>query len=458
MADLKDSLVPLRDYFDSGVTLSYDFRKTQLDLLEKAILRYEKPLSEALFSDLKKSPVEVWFSETGLLLAEIRAARKNLRRWMRPKKVSSPLVAFGSTSKIYPSPLGVVLIIAPWNYPLQLLLNPLVGAIAAGNVAVLKPSELAPATEAVISRMIAEIFPENYVKLVSGIGSEVVPQMIREFRFDHIFFTGGTATGKAIYQLAASQLIPVTLELGGKSPCIIYEDADLQMAARRVVSTKFLNAGQSCIAPDYVLVKGSIKEDFLKVLKDTIAQFYSGNPAENGDYGKIIDKRHFQRLTGLLEKGSVYCGGQVDESSLFIAPTVLSDVSLDDPVMQQEIFGPLLAVRSFSTSEEAMKIVSARSHPLALYLFTQNKETQRQWIERISFGGGCINDTGIHFMNQNLPFGGVGASGIGAYHGKRSFQVFSHEKSVLKSTTLLDPRLRYPPWKGKLKWFKRLVR
>ncbi len=457
MPDLNSTLKSLHSYYDSGATLPYEFRKKQLQVFKKAILEYEDEISGALYTDLKKSKEEAWATETGLLTGEIKNALKNLHKWMKPEKISAGLVTFPSSAKIYRDPLGVVLIIAPWNYPLQLLLIPLVGAIAGGNCAVLKPSELAPATEKIIKKIIGEIFPENYIKVVTGDGGEVVPAMLNGFRFDHIFYTGSTTVGKIIYELAAKNLVPVTLELGGKSPCVVYSDADIEVAAKRIILGKFLNAGQTCIAPDYILVHEAVKNKLLNELRDSIQNFYSNDPSSSADYGKIINEKRFKKLVGYLEKEKVFYGGKNDKDSLYIEPTLLENVSMEDDVMKEEIFGPVLPVLTFNTTNEAIEMVQQNENPLAFYLFTKDKKIENEWMKKIRFGGGCINNTVWHFANEKLPFGGVGNSGVGAYHGKKTFDVFTHAKPVLKTSTFIDPSLKYPPFKGKMKWFKKLI-
>jgi len=383
---------------------------------------------------------------------------KNLRKWMLPKTVGTDLVNLPSKSKIYRDPLGVVLIIAPFNYPLQLLLKPLVGAIAGGNCAVLKPSEFTPNSSLITEKIIKEIFEPSYVKMVKGDGAEIIPAMMKSFRFDHVFYTGSTMVGKIIYQLAAADIIPVTLELGGKSPGIIEKDADLKVAARRLAVGKFINTGQTCIAPDYVLVHSECKEKFIEILKSTITKFYSTDPSSSHEYGKIINTKQFDRLVSYLGEGKIIYGGQHDKSRLYIAPTLIDNVSLDSRLMKEEIFGPILPIISFNSTEEAMKKVEQNPNPLALYLFTNSKKIENEWVSRISFGGGCINNADWHFTNPNLPFGGVGYSGIGAYHGKYSFETFSRAKAVMKTPNWFDPDLKYPPMKGKLKIFKWFIR
>lgn len=450
-------LQSLKDFYDTGSTFPYEYRKTQLLALEKAIKKYEEEINDALYADLKKSKEETWASETGLLLGEIKYAVKNLRKWMKPKKVSTGLLTFPSSGKIYRDPLGVVLIIAPWNYPLQLLLVPLLGAISAGNCAVLKPSELAPATEKIIIKIIKETFNENYVKVITGNGGDVVPEMINNFRFDHIFYTGSTNVGKEIYKLAANELIPVTLELGGKSPCIVEADADIKITAKRIVLGKFLNAGQTCIAPDYILVQESLKEKLLNSLAEAIQNFYTSDASSSNDYGKIINQKRFQTLVNYLSEGKIFYGGKYNESTLYIEPTILTGISLEDKIMKEEIFGPILPVLSFTTPDEAMAIIQQNKTPLSFYLFTKNKKREKEWLSKVPFGGGCVNNTVWHFSNLNMPFGGIGNSGIGAYHGKNTFEIFSHAKPVLKTATWLDVSLKYPPLKGKLKLLKILI-
>jgi aldehyde dehydrogenase (NAD+) len=332
-----------------------------------------------------------------------------------------------------------------------------VGAIAGGNCAVLKPAEHAPATEKIIIKIIEEIFPGNYIKVITGNGAEIIPAMTGSFRFDHIFYTGSSTVGKEIYKLAAKDLVPVTLELGGKSPCIVHADADIKVAAKRIILGKFLNTGQTCIAPDYILVHETVKDELLNEMKDAIQKFYTNDPSSSLDYGKIINESRFKKLVSYLTEENIFYGGKNEEASLYIQPAILINVSLDDDVMKEEIFGPILPVLSFTTTEAAMKMVQQNENPLALYLFTGNKGTEEDWVKKIPFGGGCVNNTVWHFTNEHLPFGGIGNSGLGAYHGKNTFHVFTHAKPVLKTATWLDPSLKYPPFKGKMKWFKRLI-
>jgi aldehyde dehydrogenase (NAD+) len=455
---LTDPLQRVRHYYDSGTTKPYRFRKEQLQHLRRALDKYEDRLHAALYADLKKSPEESWVTETGFVRSEISTALKLLEEWMQPEKTGTNLLNFPSSSYIMREPLGVVFILAPWNYPLNLLFAPLVGAIAAGNCIVLKPSELAPATAAVMKQLIEETFPKEYILYVEGEGAAVVPGMMDSFRFDHVFYTGSTATGRLIYQMAAEKLVPVTLELGGKSPCVVESDANIKVAARRIALAKFSNVGQMCVAPDYVLVHNSVKERLLHALQQAILQFFSDDPATSYNYGRIINHKQFTRLTASLQRAHILFGGQHDEAQLYIAPTLVDKVYPDDPLMQEEIFGPILPVIGFDTMPEAKAIISRHPDPLAFYLYTGSHKKQKQWVEQVSAGGVCINNCSWHLTNHHLPFGGRGNSGIGAYHGRHSFDVFSHRKAVMRTPTWFDPSLKYPPFKGRLKYFKWFIR
>lgn len=448
----------LRHYYNSGATRSYQFRKQQLLALKEAVSKHEQEINEALYADLKKSPEEVYATETGLLIAEINEALKNLRRWMKPKRVSTNLANLPSSSRLYHDPLGVVLIISPWNYPFQLLLIPLAGAIAGGNCAVLKPSELAPATQAVIEKIISSIYSPEYISVATGDGAAIIPAMMQSFRFDHIFYTGSMAVGKLIYQKAAAALIPVTLELGGKSPAVIENDADLAVAARRIVQGKFNNAGQTCVAPDYLLVHADIKDRFLEKIEQTLSGFFGADASLSENYGKIINEQRFDKLIGYLSQGRIIFGGAHNRSELFIAPTMMEGFSPEATILAEEIFGPILPVFTFTGMEEALAIIQRNPNPLSFYVFTKNAGKEKSWIEAVSFGSGCVNNAAWQFINPNIPFGGIGNSGIGAYHGRYSFNTFTHAKPVMKTPTWFDPALRYPPFKGKLKWFKMLIR
>jgi aldehyde dehydrogenase (NAD+) len=453
-----EQLQAMRNFFNSGTTKTYAFRIEQLKKLKQAIVKYEKEISTALYADLKKSPEESYSTEIGLVLAEISLAIKKLRTWMEPQSVPTDLANLPSGSKIYRDSLGIVLIIAPWNYPFQLVVLPVAGAIAGGNCAVLKPSELAPATAAITEKIISEIFADDYIKVVQGDGAAVVPAMMNNFRFDHIFYTGSIPVGKIIYKMAAEQLVPVTLELGGKSPAIVEADANLTIASKRIVLGKFINAGQTCIAPDYLLVHQSVKDELLSKMITTIEKFYTKDASASYDYGKVINEKRFDKLVSYLAQGKIITGGQYDKSKLFIAPTILDGVSMNDTVMTEEIFGPVLPVLSFTSMQEAEAIIKHNANPLAFYLFTSNKKTEREWINKVPFGGGCVNNADWHFTNHNLPFGGVGNSGLGAYHGKFSFDTFTRQKPVLKTPTWFDPAIKYPSFKGRLKFFKWIFR
>jgi len=451
-------LQQIQNYFASGATKTYEFRHQQLSLLKEAVLQYEKELHAALYTDLKKSEEESWVTETGFFIAEINHTLRRLKRWMQPEKVRTNLLNFPSKSFIYKEPLGVVLIIAPWNYPMQLLFTPLAGAIAAGNCAVLKPSEFAPATAAVMKKIISKIYSKDYVLFTEGEGNIIVPEMMNNFRFDHVFYTGSTAVGKMIYEMAAKKLTPVTLELGGKSPCVVEEDANLKVAAKRIAMTKFSNAGQMCVAPDFVLAHASKKDELVTALKEAIKKFFTDNPSSSYNYGKIINKKQFNRLVNYLQQGKVVFGGKYDAASNYIEPTLLEDVSIDAAIMGEEIFGPVLPIIPFNSFEEARAIINKNPNPLAFYVFTASSEKEKKWISEIPFGGGCINNASWHLTNPHLPFGGRGNSGIGSYHGRQSFDVFSHKKSVMKTPTWFDPAIKYPPFKGKLNLFKKIIK
>lgn len=453
-----EQLERMRQFFESGKTRSYAFRREQLIKLKNAVRKFEEPLHKALYADLKKSPEECWVTETGFLQAELSNAIKNLKRWMQPELVPTNLLNIPSSSRVMKEPLGVVLIIGPWNYPLMLLLTPLVGAIAAGNCAVIKGSEFAPATASVIRQMMEENFDKEYIFFQDGDGATEIPAMMNHFSFDHVFYTGSTAVGKIIYRMAAERLVPVTLELGGKSPCVVESDAHIKVAARRIVQTKFSNAGQMCVAPDYVLVHAGIKEKLVAALKEAIGRFYGEQPEESYNYGKIINEKQFSRLIAYLDQGTIVHGGRTDKQRLFIEPTILDNVPLDAPVMQDEIFGPVLPLIPFQTSEEALAVIAKHKNPLAFYVFTSNVRTEKKWLEGVAFGGGCVNNASWHLTNHHLPFGGRGFSGTGHYHGRYSFETFSHKKAVMKTPAWFDPAIKYPPFKGKLKLFKWVIR
>lgn len=451
----KESLDAMQAFYKSHATRSYAFRKEQLKKLKKILRSHEKEIYAALYSDLKKSREETYISELGLVISEIDHLLSNLKEWMQPEKVNTNLVNFPSKSMLYKDPLGVVLVIAPWNYPLQLSLMPIAGAIATGNCVVLKPSELAPATAAMLEKILSA-FPKTYIQVAQGDGAEVVDVLMRDFRFDHVFYTGSTRVGRIVYEKAAKKLTPVTLELGGKNPCIVEQDAVLPVAAKRIVFGKFMNLGQTCIAPDYLLVHRSVKNRFITAVEEALNRFYGNDPSKSYDYGKIINAKRFDTLVSYLNQGTVVYGGQHDRDKLYIAPTILENVSPEAPVMQDEIFGPILPLFTFNTHEEALALVEQNPNPLAFYVFTNDRQTEEKWISQIPFGGGCVNNTVVHFTNAALPFGGVGNSGMGAYHGKHSFDTLTRIKPVLKTPNWPDLSVKYPPFKGRLGIFKRI--
>jgi aldehyde dehydrogenase (NAD+) len=454
MADL----MQMRHYYNSGKTRSYDFRKEQLIKLREAVKKYEKPIHEALYTDLKKSPEECWVTETGFLLSEISNTLRHLKNWMQPERVSTNLLNIPSTSFVMQEPLGVVLVISPWNYPFQLLMTPMAGAIAAGNCVMLKASEFAPATATVMKQMIEETFDKDYIQIIDGDGATIIPDMMNNFTFDHVFYTGSTTVGKIIYKMAAERLMPVTLELGGKSPCVVEEDANIKVAAKRIALAKFSNNGQMCVAPDYILVHESKKESLIAALKKVIIQFFGDKPEESQNYGKIINEKQFNRLINYLQQGKILHGGRTDKGKLFIEPTILDNVSLESDVMKDEIFGPILPVISFGTKAEALKIIEQHKNPLAFYVFTSSNAKEKDWLNSVAFGGGCVNNASWHLTNHHLPFGGRGFSGSGQYHGRYSFETFSHKKAIMKTPTWFDPAIKYPPLKGKLKLFKMVIK
>lgn len=436
-----------RKYFDSGNTRPYDFRIEQLKKLKGAIKKYEKDIIQALALDLNKPQFESYTAEIGVVYKEIDIAIKNLKNWMKPKKVPTPIYLQGAKSYVYPEPKGVVLIISPWNYPFQLALSPLVGAMAAGNCIVLKPSNQSKETEKILDKIIDETFPRDYISVVKGPGSKVVPPLIEKYRFDHIFFTGSVLVGKKILELAAKHISPVTLELGGKSPVIVHEDGDIELAAKRITWAKFYNCGQTCVAPDYLLVHESRKEILIERIKSYINKYYGENPIESPNLGRIINENRFDRLVSLLEDGNIILGGDYNREEKYISPTLVEDIRVDHPLMKEEIFGPILPILSYRDISEVIDIVNKNPYPLALYLFAKDKGIESYIIENIQFGGGCINHLITHVANPHLPFGGIGFSGMGRYHSKYSFDTFSHEKSILKSTSKLDANILYPPYK-----------
>ena len=441
-----------RAYFYTGATLNVDFRLDALKKLKTAIQKRQDEIQ----ADLGKSAFESYMCETGLTLSEISYMLKHTRSFAREKRVPTPLAQFHSRSFTKPSPYGSVLIMSPWNYPFLLTIEPLVDAIAAGNTAVLKPSAYSPNTSAVIKELIEDCFPLEFVTVITGGRSENTC-LLKE-HFDYIFFTGSQAVGKDVMRQAAEHLTPVTLELGGKSPCLVDRTANLKLAARRIVFGKFLNCGQTCVAPDYILCHESVKEKLVEALKEQVRRFWGTEPLKNPELPRIVNRKHFDRLCGYLANGQVEIGGHTSEETLQMEPTVLSGVSWDDAVMQEEIFGPVLPVLTYGDFDALLTFLRTRPKSLAGYLFTRSTEHEDAFLKRLSFGGGCVNDVLCHLATTCLPFGGVGESGMGSYHGRRSFETFSHTKPVLKKSLRVDVPVRYPPYKNKRKWLKRLSR
>lgn len=449
----KEIVEAQRTYYMEGKTRALSTRIDALNRLEQSILTYEQELYQALRSDLGKSRAESYMCEVGLTLSELRYVRRHVKSWSRNRRVHTPLAQFHAASFTVQEPYGVVLIMSPWNYPMLLTLEPLIGALAAGNCCVLKPSAYSSATSAVMAKLIREAFPSDYVTVIEG-GRKENEDLLNQ-KFDYIFFTGGVNVGKLVMEKASAHLTPVTLELGGKSPCIVDHTANIPLTARRLVFGKYLNCGQTCVAPDYVLVEKPVKEKLLTCIKEEIRRMFGEHPLENPDYGKMINQKHFDRVRGLIDPMKLVAGGQVQEETLRIAPTVLADVTAEDPVMQEEIFGPVLPVIPVKDIEEAIRFVQKRPKPLALYVFTEDKRTEQRVLTETSYGGGCINDTIIHLATSEMGFGGVGNSGMGSYHGKKSFDLFSHEKSIVKKSTWMDLPMRYQPYTG---WKEKLVR
>ena len=427
--------------FQEGATLPVSFRLSQLQKLKDGIRSYEEKLDRALEADLGKSRMESYMCEIGLTLSELTWMQKHLRSLVREKRVSTPLAQFAARSFRSPSPYGTVLIMSPWNYPVLLALGPLIDAIAAGNTVVIKPSAYAEHTSAVLKEMLKECFPSEYVAVVTGGRAE--NKALLEQRFDKIFFTGGKTVGREVLRHAAEYLTPVTLELGGKSPCIVDKSAKIPLAAKRIVFGKYLNCGQTCVAPDYILCDRTVYAELILALQKEITTQFGEDPLKNPDYGKIINRKHYDRIMGLIDPDKVVCGGCGDGQSLRIAPTIMKNVTFSDTVMGEEIFGPVLPILTYDTLEEAINIVEEHPHPLALYLFSEDKGAQKKVLELCHFGGGCINDTIIHLATSAMPFGGVGESGMGGYHGKTGFETFSHFRSIVDKKTWMDLPIRY---------------
>lgn len=451
--EIKQILEKQRTFFYTGSTLSVDYRLHALRRLKACILRHEAEINHALKEDLGKSPFESYMCETGLVLSELTYMIRHVRRFSKEKTVRTPLAQFHSRSFKKPSPYGVTLIMSPWNYPFMLTLEPLVDAIAAGNTAVLKPSAYSPATSAVIEQIVKECFRPEYVAVVTGGRSENT--CLLNEHFDYIFFTGSPAVGKEVMRHASDHLTPVTLELGGKSPCIVEKSANLKLAAKRIVFGKYLNCGQTCVAPDYIYCDRTVKDAFIQELKQEIVKQFGSAPLDNTDYGKIINEKHFRRIVGLMDQKKTVHGGGINEHSLQIEPTILDRVTWNDPVMSEEIFGPVLPVITYDSIDHAIARINAMPHPLALYIFTSDKTLAKKVTTRCGFGGGCINDVVIHLATSEMGFGGFGESGMGSYHGKDGFDTFSHTKSIVDKKNWLDLPMRYQPYQ---KLYEKLLR
>lgn len=433
-----------------------NYRKESLKKLLHVILKNEEAIIQALYDDFRKPAFEAVLTETNYVISDLKNTLKNMNRWARPKKVLPSILNFPSCDSIYSEPYGKVLIIAPWNYPFQLALCPLIAAVSAGNNVTLKPSELTGATSKIIAKIIQDTFDENHVTVVEG-GLEVSQQLLTQ-RWDYIFFTGSVPVGKIVAQAAAKNLTPVTLELGGKSPCIVDETAHLKLAAKRIVWGKFINGGQTCIAPDYVLVQTKIKAQFITFLKEEIVNAYGENPEISPDFPRIVNAKNWHRLSDLLTGNTILFGGKTNIDSYYIAPTLVDEPNLESSLMKEEIFGPILPILTYENAIDLKNTISKYEKPLALYVFTENKTFAEKIIQEFSFGGGCVNDTIIHLVNNRLPFGGVGHSGIGAYHGRMSFDTFSHKKAIVKKATWLDLPMRYAPYSAKLDTVRKLLK
>ena len=445
-----------RSYYFSGATREINFRIKQLKTLRKLILENEAEILGALKSDMDKPPFEAQLSEIQIVVQEIDHFLDYIKQWSHEKIVPTPLMHQPGKSIIVKEPYGVVLIIAPWNYPFQLLVDPLIGAIAAGNCAVLKPSEISAATSALMKKLFSKYFNENYIAVIEGGIPET--QILLSQKFDYIFYTGSTVVGKIVMEAASKYLTPVTLELGGKSPCIVDKNINIKQTAKKICWGKFFNAGQTCIAPDYLLVEKSIKAKLLEEIKITIKEFYGENPIESADYTSIVSERHFSRLVKFLSDGKIVTGGKYDNERLRIEPTVIEDISWDDNIMKDEIFGPILPVLEFDDVDEVINIVNEHPKPLALYVFSKSRKFQKLIINKTSSGGVCINDVLSHITTEHLPFGGVGESGMGSYHGKKSFDSFTHEKSVMRKSFLIDTPVKYPPYIKLTGFMKRIIK
>lgn len=450
MQDICSIIKKQRAFFDKGVTKEYGFRMQALLRLEKALTEWEEDLKEALWQDLHKSASESYLAEIGMSKSELTYVKRHLAGWMRKTPVKTAISQFPARTYTVAEPLGVSLIMAPWNYPVLLCLEPLIDAIAAGNCVILKPSAYAPAVSHVLRDMLHSIYPQKFVAVVEG-GREVNQELLEQ-RFDTIFFTGSVSVGKQVMEKAAKYLTPVTLELGGKSPCIVDETADLPMAARRIVFGKLLNAGQTCVAPDYLVVQKQIKDDLIQALQKEIQKALGRDPLENPDYPKIVNAKHLERLQNLLQGEKLVTGGETDRRLGRISPAILDEVTLDSPVMQEEIFGPILPVLTYENPRELKELIGHFEKPLAFYLFTRNRRMVDWALKTFSFGGGCVNDTIVHLTSPYMPFGGVGASGMGSYHGRKGFETFSHQKSVVERFPWPESSIRYQPYREWKDW------
>ena len=444
--EIQEILKKQKEYFATGATLPVKARIDALKKIHAYIKAHEKEITDALTADLGKSALEGFMCEAGLVLGEISYMLKNIRKFARDERRATPITNFAAKSFVKKSPRGAVLVMSPWNYPFLLTMDPVVDALAAGNTVVVKPSAYSANTSRIIADLIQNCFAPEYVAVVTGGRAE--NQCLLEQKFDYIFFTGSQAVGHEVLRKAAENLVPVTLELGGKSPCIVDKTAKISLAATRIVWGKYLNCGQTCVAPDYILCHEAVKDELIAALKKQIIAQFGNDPLNNPAYGKIINQKHFERLCWLINQNKVVCGGKSDASKLKIEPTVMANVTWDDAVMGQEIFGPILPIITYKTDEEMLSIVNGRDKPLALYLFTSNKKLEKTVLSRCSFGGGCINDTIVHLATNNMGFGGVGESGMGAYHGKVGFDTFSHKKSIVDKKTWIDVNMRYQPYTG----------
>lgn len=458
METLKEKINKQREYFSTGETKNINFRIEKLKKLRDVLKSEEEKVFEALKKDLMKSSFESYVTEVAMVYDEINMHIKNIKKWSKKRRVKTPLVQFPAKSFIQLEPYGVVLIIGPFNYPFMLTMDPLIGAIAAGNTAVIKPSESASETSKILKEILEKVFDEKYVLHVNPErGKEVVEELLKE-KFNYIFFTGSAAVGKIVMKAASQYLTPVTLELGGKSPCIIDKDCKLELAARRIVWGKLLNSGQTCVAPDYLYVHKDIEEEFIKKLEEEIKNQFGDNPLESEDYSKMVNEREFNRVLSYIDKEKLVFGGNYNRKTFQIEPTILKNVTWDDPVMEREIFGPIFPILTFENLDEVLRVVNSKDKPLALYYFSEDKNKIEKVLKRTSSGGVTINDTIVHVSSSYLPFGGVGNSGMGEYHGKYSFDLFSNKKGVMNRKTFLDLKIRYAPFQNKLTIVKKIMK